>query len=267
MDYKDLASKELPYEGEFFLSRKKKYSELIFFVHFYEGNKKQLLRHIRAVNEIGFDAFAFHLKGDVRHALSIRPQISRYGKFGTKHVYADQIETLLNLIPGKKIIFSFSNPSASAIEAMARRYCSDTVALICDSGPTAKFLPSALALIKQKAEKIPFIFRAAATPIFSLGWSPYLHKDLVQDLNTFPQDFPILSIRGWKDALIPPADIDAVFEGHSQLSWSKLSLPEAEHLTGLRDFKEEYIPTLARFLKSVGTEIQTTDEEGASTSH
>lgn len=252
---KALNNKELPFNGEFFFSRSKRFEEIIFFVHFFEGNKKQLLRHIKLVNEMGFDAFAFNLQGDHKDLTSIKLPISSKSGFGLKHIYADQIEALLNLVPGKKIVFSFSNPTASAIEAMARRKCSDTIALVCDSGPSGKFLPSAYNLYKHEYKIKPLPLRLLLTPALSLAWSPFLHKDLNKDLATFPRGFKILSIRGWKDLLIPPDHIDQVFEPHTHLDWAKLSLPEAGHLTGLRDFKSEYAPTLEKFLQSVGTSI------------
>ncbi|HWU44287.1 MAG TPA: hypothetical protein VN132_12640 [Bdellovibrio sp.] len=235
------------------MSKNKKYEELVFFVHFYEGTKRQLLRHIKLVNDIGFDAFAFHLQGTHKDLIKHSPISAGQMKFGTKHAYADQIEKLLNEIPGKKIIFSFSNPSASAIEAMARRHCSDTVALICDSGPTSRFLPSAYHLFGEEYQVKSTVLKMVFAPLMSLGWSPKFHHDLQHDLETFPQGFKILSIRGWKDKLIPPDHIDEVFEPHSNLDWSKLSLPEAEHLTGLRDFRDDYVPAVEKFLKSVGT--------------
>lgn len=255
MDYREIAEQEFPFNGEFYLARNKKYQELIFFVHFYEGNKKQLLRHIKLVNSWGFDAFAFDLTGTLKSVLHLEFPLSPRGRFGTKHIYADQIEALLNKIPGNKIIFSFSNPSASAMEAMARRNCSDTVAMVCDSGPTARFLPSAQRLISHNYEVKSWTLSWLLTPPLSVGWSPFLHKDVHADLKKFPEGFPILSIRGWKDELIPPTHIDEVFEPHTQLHWSRLSLPEAAHLTGLRDFKSEYAPGLERFLKSVATPV------------
>lgn len=255
MNYAEVAKQELPFDGEFFLTNNKKFDELIFFVHFYEGSKKHILRHIRLVNKLGFDAFAFHLKGTHKELASLKLPISAKGAFGAKHIYADQIETLLNLIPGKKIIYSFSNPSAAAIEAMARRHCSDTVALICDSGPSGRFISSAFRLFTQEYN-IKFLpLKIALTPLLSIGWSPFFHKDLHEDLKTFPQGFNILSIRGWKDALISATEIDEVFEPHKQLDWIKLSLPEAEHLTGLRDFKEEYAPAVKHFLEKTATPL------------
>lgn len=253
MNYSEVAKKTFPFEGEFFLARNKKFEELIFFVHFFDGSKKQLLRHIRLVNELGFDAFAFQLQGNHRDLMSIKIPFSAKRKFGIKHAYADQIEYLLNEIPGPKIIFSFSNPSASAIEAMARRHCSDTLALICDSGPTAEFLPSAFKLYTHEFKIKSFALRTVLTPVLSAAWSLHFHKDLHQDLETFPEGFRVLSIRGWKDQLIPPNHIDAVFEPHSNLNWSKLSLPEAGHLTGLRDFRQEYAPVVKSFLEALAT--------------
>ncbi len=247
------SDQKLPFEGEFFLSKKKAFHEVVFFVHFYDGSKRQLLRHIKLVNDAGFDAFAFHLKGTHKDIQKLKLPISAHGRFGAKHIYADQIEHLLNEVPGKKIIFAFSNPSAAAMEAMARRHCADTVAMICDSGPTARFFPSAMNLYKHEYGMKSSLMRWALTPVLSFGWSPYFHRDLTKDLNTFPKGFKILSIRGWKDKLIPPEHIDEVFEAHAQLDWRKLSLPEAEHLTGLRDFREDYAPTVEAFLKEVST--------------
>lgn len=253
MNYSEVAKKTFPFEGEFFLARNKKFEELIFFVHFFDGSKKQLLRHIRLVNELGFDAFAFQLQGTHRDLTKLKIPVSAKSKFGLKHAYADQIEHLLNEIPGQKIIFSFSNPSASAIEAIARRNCSDILGMICDSGPTAEFIPSAFKLYTHEFKIRSFALRTILTPFLSAAWSLHFHKDIHKDLETFPEGFRILSIRGWKDLLIPPEHIDAVFEPHVNLNWSKLSLPEAGHLTGLRDFKQEYAPALKSFLEALAT--------------
>lgn len=248
-----MSSHAYPFKGEFYPAENKLYKETVFFVPFYQGKKAQLKRHIELANKLGFDAFAFELEGDHKDLLRGKIPVSTNGKFGAKHRYSEQIEQLLNMLPGKKIIFSFSNPCASAFEAMARRQCSDVVAMICDSGPTAKFIPSAWNLYTHEM-KINFLpLKVALTPLLSLGWSPLLHKDIHADLEKFPSQFPILSIRGWKDKLIPPAHIDEVFEPHANLDWQKLSLPEAGHLNGLKDFRTEYEPTVSSFLKRHST--------------
>jgi hypothetical protein len=244
----------LPFDAQMYPAKHKKFEEVVFFVHFYLGSKTLIKRHIEFVNELGFDAFAFNLL-DTKEFLT--NPMSKKKHLGIKHIWADQIESLLNSIPQKKIIFSFSNPSASAIEAMSYRSCLDIKGLICDSGPSGKFLISAYNLFRYYKEKgmLESVVKALATPLF---WSQYLHNDITKHLNTFPKGFPILSIRGWKDTLIPPDHIDSVFEGHPQLSWRKLSLPKAGHLNGLKDFKEMYTQGLKAFLFEIGTKIPST---------
>lgn len=243
---------DYPFDGELFPSKQKRFKELIFFVHFYEGSKTQLKRHIELVNDLGFDAFAFNLRS--KGAFLINP-ISRKKIPGIKHIWADQIGDLLNLLPPKKIVFSFSNPSSAAIEAMAERNNLDTVAMICDSGPSDKFLESAFQLF-QHFKKDGVLASLTKTIITPLIWSPYLHSDMHAQLETFPKGFKILSIRGWKDALIPPNHIDGAFERHANLDWRKLSLPKAGHLNGLKDFRDEYLAGLKLFLENVATPLE-----------
>ncbi|NUM60256.1 MAG: hypothetical protein HUU56_16610 [Bdellovibrionaceae bacterium] len=244
-------SSTFPYDGQLFKSSNKKYLETIFFVHFYEGSKTLMKRHIDLVNELGFDAFAFNL---ISTKEMLKNPLSKKNIFGIKHIWADQIEFLLNSLPEDKILFSFSNPSSSAIESMYYRQCRDVKAMICDSGPSGKFITSFYNLLRYYKEKgmIESLLKAVFTPIF---WSQHLHKDMDTHLKSFPKNFPILSIRGWKDKLIPPDHIDCVFEGHPQLMWRKLSLPKAGHLNGLKDFKEEYIQGVKLFLSEFATPI------------
>ncbi len=243
--------KNYPDEGEIFKAADRKSDALVFFVHFYNGHKKAMLRHIRFVNQLGYDAYAFNLKDQMKEHFMV-PYSPISHKFGMKHALADQIEQHLDLLPEykRKIMYAFSNVCACAIETMARRQDIYFNSMICDSGPTIEFMASAYKLYTH-AEPIKFVpLRAAATPLFAMAWSKDLHADLIPDLRKFRQGFPVLSIRGWKDNLIPPADIDKVFEPCHNLVWQKLSLPEAEHLTGLRDFPKEYKPAVEEFLKS-----------------
>jgi hypothetical protein len=271
-----------PHNGQYFPSRTKKYEELIFFVPFYEGSRPQLQKHIDFVNELGFDAFIFQLAPDPWSTLSkkksislgqfisklaftlIQPStvklkkwmssfpnlISSTEEFGLRHLYADQIEMLLNSFMQPKIVYSFSNPSHSAIKALSRRKCSDISALICDSGPAAKNFVGSVSRLNF-LQKFPGrkIQSSLSSLVMSFFWGLRVEDDLHSYLEKFPQDFPILSIRGWKDPLIKPDEIDAAFDTHDQLRWSKLSLPEAAHLNGLRDFAEEYEPQVTSFLK------------------
>ncbi len=241
-----------PDQGELFKASKKKHEALIFFAHFYKGHKKAMKRHIQFMNDLGYDAYAFNLKDSPKDHYGL-PYSYVSKKFGLKHALADQIEQHLNLLSDypRKIIYVFSNISACAIEAVARRTPFDIDAMICDSGPSLKFMASTYNLYTHMFP-IKFLpLRIAATSVLAYGWSLDLHKDIVTDLQKFPQGFPLLSIRGWKDPLIKPQDIDLCFEPCKNIRWQKLALPDAGHLNGLRDFSEEYKPAVEDFLVSI----------------
>lgn len=241
--------KPYPDEGELFKAKQKKSEHLIFFAHFFAGHKKALKRHIDLVNELGYDAYVFNLKDDPKQHYYL-PYSKVTKKFGLKHALADQIEEHLNLLPEykTKIMFAFSNISGCAIEAMARRDQKDVIALICDSGPGASFIYSSYKLIQHQIKVKTLAMRVLTTPLLVFGWSKEMHKDITLHLKTFAKGFPVLSIRCWKDQLISPSHIDKIFEPCTNLNWRKLSLPEAEHLTGLRDFPNEYRQGLSDFL-------------------
>jgi hypothetical protein len=235
---------------------RKNFQETVVLVPFFGARRKSLQRHSDFLNELGFDCVDIVLKDSWQEMAS--NVISSRSKFGLKHVWADQVEGVLNAIPGNKILFSFSNPSASAIEAIARRHATDVKGLICDGGPSSQLWQSMVNYFTHEAP-LPFFpakaFAAAAT---SFLWHPNFLSIIHEDLKKFPEDFRILSIRGWKDPLITPKMIDQVFEPHQQLDWQKLSLPEAVHLNGLKDFPDEYKPPVTQFLKSIATPIGAT---------
>lgn len=251
----DLKNIDWPHQGELFPAPQKRFEEIVLMVPFYMGHKKQLSKHIDFLNELGFDVLCFDLAFEHKDILRGKLPITASRKIGAKHVFAEQVAWFLNQLPGKKIIYSFSNPTAGVFEALAERGAIDVSAVIADSGPTNRFVPSAYQLYKHELGVHSLPLRLALTPVLSYLWSPFLHKDLHQHLEKLPKGFKILSIRGWKDKLIKPSHIDEVFEPHTHLDWQKLSLPEADHLNGLRDFPNDYKPMVERFLSQVATPI------------
>ncbi len=108
----------------------------------------------------------------------------------------------------------------------------------------------------ETTEKIRILpLRWLAATVSTVLWNPKGQSDVHLELERLPHQFPILSIRGWKDPLMSPSNIDKIFEPHLNLDWRKLSLPEAVHLNGLKDFPEEYSPGVLKFLKQFSTEI------------
>ena len=232
----------------------KKYEEVVILVPFFGGEKIQLKRHLDLFNEIGYDVTIVNL---TKPALSRDFQfISSRGKYGMKEVWTEQVEAAMNWIPQKKILFGFSNPSSCAIEAVARRHAVGVSAIVCDSGPTTRLWAS-LYHYYQYNEPISFLpLRLLATTLTTHMWNVSGDNDLSEALKSLPENFPIFSIRGWKDNLIPPQDIDRHFEPHKHLDWRKLSLPDAGHLNGLRDFESEYVGPLTKFLAEVSSPLQ-----------
>lgn len=240
-----------PLDAELFPAENLKYNETVLIVPFYGSKKPQVQRHVDMLNDLGFNVVTYD---QTFSSINVLPQImsSREG-LGFKHVWADQVEGLLNAIPGNKIVYGLSNPSSGAIEAIGRRHATDIKGLIVDGGPTARFFKSIVKYLTTE-EPIPTkVLRFAMAGLTTALWTPDFAKTLSRDLKKFPKGFPVLSIRGWKDRLIPPSHIDMVFEPHPHLAWQKLSLPEADHLNGLRDFPDEYIPAVKSFLESIAT--------------
>lgn len=235
-------------------SKKKPGSPLIFFVHFYGGHQKVLKRHINLVNDLGYDAFCFNMPNFKQLEISPFSFLKKKsssplfvnGNFGMKHLYADMIRFYLKQIPGPKIVFSFSNPSASVLEVLAED-CEafEVKGLICDSGPSLAFLRSAWNLAIAQ-EHQPWLFT-----LFSGSWSWKFHLDLPGQVARLPKNFPVLSIRGGKDSVIPAWHIEKAFKSVTQLNLDIALLPEAGHLDGLKRFPGIYLEKLQPWLLKV----------------
>lgn len=239
----------IPFGGRLLFPNEEKHEATVVIVPFYQGRQGHLQRHIQMILDLGFKVCVFDLYSQGPWRLDTL--FSSRDMFGLKSIWADQIEGILNSFDGPKIIFAFSNPSASAFEAIARRNAVDVLGMICDSGPSGNFISSIVNMLRQEKRAGPLPLRWATALTMSLGWSLDFKNVVHKDLANLPEGFPILSIRGWKDKIVTPYDIDKVFEPHPQLQWKKLSLPMAEHLNGLRDFPDEYRAPVAEFLKSL----------------
>jgi pimeloyl-ACP methyl ester carboxylesterase len=242
----------LPFSGELFRAPEKKFNETMVLVPFFGGTKSMLRRHVDFLNKIGYDVVAFTLK-NLEYTSPKFTLFSANQLLGVKHIWADQVEAILNQIPGNKILFAFSNPSASAIEAIVRRNATDVTGLVCDSGPSGHLLSSMYNYFSHYSPIKLIPLRALAALAMTLSWSPQFHSIVHGDLEKIPDGFKILSIRGWKDNIIPAHDIDKVFEPHLNVDWQRLSLPQAGHLNGLKDFAEEYETPVAEFLKGISS--------------
>lgn len=246
----------LPFAGELISAKEKerRHRETVVFVHNYGGSKRSVLRHVRMINGFGYDAICFNLDFN-----SIRPHerlpITGDLRFGARHIWTQQIEAILNATPGPKIVYSFSMPSNSALEAIARRHAEDITAFICDSGPFVHLPRCTWNLYTHQFRVKNRIVRGLVTA-FALGfYGPGFKRELTGFFRQIPHGFPVLSIRGLKDPLVPPAAIDDVFKNQTHLRLETFMLPDAQHLDGLKNFPGLYAPRIEGFLTRVASEV------------
>jgi pimeloyl-ACP methyl ester carboxylesterase len=250
----------LPFEGELLAAERRLFEETIVFVHHFGGNKKSTHRHARLVNELGFDAVVFNL---LYHDATEQPNkmllrqlpISADLEFGARHLWQEQIEAVLNAVPGRKIVFSFSMPTNSAVLAIAKRQAEDIAALVCDGGPFLQ-LPRCLWNLYTHQFNIEsrFLrgaFTAASLALYGLGFERQL--DAAAEL--LPPGFPALSFRAQADTLVPSEAIEEFFEETPAIRVDRVIIDEAKHLEGLKMNGMKYRQSLAPFLARVATRI------------
>ena len=244
-----------PGDGHISSSPNRKFEELIVFVHFFGGRKVHMRRHVDFVNKLGFDAITFNLSFSEKFWIKRLP-ISRQNDFGLRYIWGDEIEDVLNAAPGPKIVFAFSNPAAAAIDAIVRRSAKDVRALVTDSGPFVQMIRCSWNLLKYEYGVKNIFARVPALIGLGTFWGLEHSKHLHRDLMALPKDFPVLSIRGWEDQLVPVSAIDEAYApAVNHLRFETLALPKAGHLTGLKDFPDDYKPRVAKFLERVATPI------------
>jgi pimeloyl-ACP methyl ester carboxylesterase len=174
------------------------------------------------------------------------------GRFGLKHLYAHMLSFYLDQLPAPKIVFAFSNPSAAAIEVIYDRSKEkrfDVVGLVCDSGPSAAFVRSAWNLaIKVQNRQYKLM------GLFAFFWSFRLHNEIRFQLKRFPKGFPILSIRGMKDPIIPPWHIEKAFKNLDRfVNVETKEFPEAGHLDACKTDPETYKEYLKTWLTKLNS--------------
>ncbi|MGE3973300.1 MAG: alpha/beta hydrolase family protein [Bdellovibrionales bacterium] len=231
-----------------FEPKERRYEHTVVLVPFFDGTVQQLLPHIRMLNQLGFRVASFDLK--MKSWLQL-PLVKENGKvlFGIKHLWAKKIAEVLDQVEGKKVLFTLSNPSSCALEAMALRPIQDVELIICDGGPFDLMVECGENLLEHYYKwKNPLIRKTLNIGLYAL-WSPIHHKTLHKSLAQLPHGFPILSIRAEEDELVPPRAIEAAFAGHSQLKLEILNLSGVKHLKGLKDQPAVYRSKVSDFLQ------------------
>lgn len=240
----------LPFDGELDLAPQKRFEETVVFVHHFGGSARTVARHSRLLNKIGFDTVRFNLLCNGEKT-GRRLPATRSFKLGIGHVWTEQIEHMLDLVPGPKVLYSFSMPTNSALEAIANRRARDIKALICDGGPFYELPRCVWNLYTHEYRLESRILRGIYTGVSLAIYGMDLAFRLPAKLKQIPPRFPILSIRGEEDPLVPPGAIDKVFVSQNQLDIKRLAFEKGRHLDGLKNFPDLYAATVTRFLEEV----------------
>ncbi len=215
-------------------------------IHNMWGNHKTFWRHVDWFNRQGYTCVTFNLFQ--------ASSISKDHSYTTRHYFSfmyrnwiHQITDVLDSIPGPKIIFSLSGPSLSGLIAASKR--TDIEKYICDGGPFKNcFICTYRMFATEKEIKNPLL-RFLWTMISCLYWGPFAFSHLTKALKLWNPKIPILSLRGAKDPIVFPVDIQAVFEEQTQIKIKIHVLKEGLHLDGIKNHPEEYTLALLNFLK------------------
>lgn len=247
------------------LGQPRRYGATVIFVHHFGGSRASVKRHQALVSQLGFDSVAFTLDSRNPAPWGRLPLIHRLAP-GTRKKWEDEIADVLNNISGPKILYSFSFPSAPAIEAFSQIPKEEQVAWICDGGP---FFHLAACMWnyythQEPTKLLPWRATKAIMGMQSMDFLT-LERDVGLAIQRLPSRFPVLSVRYWQDQLVPIAAIDAVFRGHDHLNLETLSLPEAPHIGGLSAEPATYKARVSQFLLKVSEPYQLS-ESSSSTS-
>ena len=246
----------LPEGVVFKASPNRRFEETVVFVHHFGGTKFTSKRHQEYLCELGFDCVAFDLLYHDSDRFPKSKQTLVDVARGFRHAWADQIEQVLKAIDGPKIMFSFSMPGGGALEAMSRIEAKGMTAWVCEGGPFLSVAQCYWNYMNRFHPSLWFPLRVSAVAATFLAMGIYDYKKDVQKyFKNLPTGFPTLSIRAWQDELVPISAIDVFFEQQEHISLEILSLPEADHVQGLREYPEDYKPRLSKFLMAHATAL------------
>lgn len=209
------------------------------------GHHRNLYKHVQLLNQMGYSCVTFNLY----KASTIKDSHPFRGLQKLKlryKLWVEQITDVLDSIQGPKIVITMSGPSIASLIAISQRH--DITHVVCDSGPFKELWQCTFRLLNL-IWHIPTIpLRALFTTGAYLLWGPGAFAQSQQALRQWPVNVPILSIRGGRDPLVFPENIEGIFKDHPQLKLKTWLIAEAHHMDGLKMFPEDYRKTLEAFL-------------------
>lgn len=219
---------------------------VVVFIHNMWGSHKTFHRHVKLLTESGYTCVTFNLfQGSTIKGEHPYTKIDYFNFMYRNWIH--QIADVFDSIPGKKIVFSLSGPSIAALIVATGR--KDIDRYICDGGPFKEFWQCTYRMFKLE-KKVSSSFKAWwLTTLSCLYWGPFAFRRLTKALYRWDSAVPILSIRGLKDPIVHPINIDHVFERHAHIHLTVHTLEQGLHLDGLKNFPEDYSKAVISFLE------------------
>ena len=212
----------------------------VVFLHHFGGKRSSTRRHQDLVLALGFDAYAYTLKRVDGDFAPFRADLIR--------AWADELRTVLDAIPGPKILFSLSFPSMAVACLLGERDRPDVRAWVCDGGPFQRVLRCMWNYFAQEAADESAWRRGAQTlaSFVRVGGPMYgAHAD--RWISRLRPSLPILSLRAGRDQLVAADAIDRVFAANPRLRVTTAEFAESRHVAGV--LTPEYAAVVGRFLE------------------
>lgn len=207
------------------------------------------------INSNGFDAGLINLSLTSKRLLK-KTFDRKTIKGGFISLWSDEIRLAIESIKERAFLYSFSISTFASIRTLSEKKSKKIIGLICDSGP---FMELGIKIIWNHLLNDKIINRLPKRVIYHLlgymGLGFQFEDYLIDDLKKIPPDFPILSIRGWKDKVTPHSYIEKVFNHMAHLDLYTLDLPESGHLSGLNDSPQIYEQKVVEFLKRFSEKV------------
>lgn len=211
-------------------------------VHHWGGSQRTLTGHARFLHQLGYATVTMSLQLSFLKALLTGCLIRSF--------VARQISEVLLRVEGPVVIYSLSSLGSSAFQAVSKKTELKVQGFICDGGPFNHFYTCSENLLRTwyKVPRGLSHFLAIWAPFF---WDLFFTRRQRQELESLPDGFPILSLRGEDDPLVSPEAIDAYFSKASQIHLRKKVFPGGKHLDALSVFPDEYRQSVSEFLSSI----------------
>ncbi len=231
-------------------SNNKKYDTIIVFIHHLGGDPVKLKHHVEFLNQNGFDVCTYPAFLHGKEHLEACFHLIKQHKKGVLEIWTEELEKQLNQLNGKKIIFSFSFPSVSALLAISKR--TDIKSLICDGGPFFDLWPACWRFFTyhQKTRNVFFKVYLTGRMYFAFQ-SLFMRRKIKNRLRRVPKNFPILSLQSEKDQLVPVSSVNKFFKQVKQVHITTVLLKQSAHLEGLKKERDFYIESVLTFLRKV----------------